>query len=97
LIQCLQMARHLVSAGKTVRMGAHVGETSSLTLAGLVFANMVNEMKEIEGAAGDNLLLVDPFQPSLKFGFQGKVKLDDNAKKEMCLQYDKSLVKSIDL
>lgn len=76
LLQCLEMAKQLEAHGKSIRLGAHVGETSSLTLNGITFSLLISKMKEIEGAAGDNLLSYDPFQPSLKFGYKGNINAD---------------------
>ncbi len=76
ILNALSMADRLRDAGKTVRLGAHVGEASLLTLQGIIFASRFKDQLDIDGAFGDYLLQEDPFSPSLKFGAKGKLKVD---------------------
>jgi len=89
IFKCLEMAKKLREGGKTIRLGAHVGETSALTLAGMAFASQTKDLKEIEGAAGEHLLLKDPFQPSLSFGYKGQFFLDSSFRNNVNLEYDR--------
>ncbi len=71
ILTCLDMANSLKNAGLDFQLGAHVGETSILTLAGISFLSASPKWNSAEGAFGDNLLEIDPFYPSIKFGQYG--------------------------
>ena len=55
--------RHNIS----VQLGAHFGETSLLTAAGIVFATLAKDLKAVEGGFGTHLLTRDITEKSLMF------------------------------
>jgi L-alanine-DL-glutamate epimerase-like enolase superfamily enzyme len=72
LIRSLAVARAAMRAGMDVIVGAHVGETSILTRAGLVVAASARpRLVAQEGAFGTHLLERDMVDPPLMFGAGG--------------------------
>jgi L-alanine-DL-glutamate epimerase-like enolase superfamily enzyme len=70
-LECVQAAR---AAGMGVIIGAHVGETSLLTRAGLTVAAAARDVLIAqEGAFGTHLLERDIVRPSLAFGPAGEL------------------------
>ena len=57
------------------QLGAHFGETSLLTAAGLVVASLAEPLSSLEGAFGENLLERDVCEEALQFGEGGKLTL----------------------
>lgn len=77
LVRSLQVARAAMEHGLRVVVGAHVGETSVLTRAGLTVATLARDILVAqEGAFGTHLLGRDAVTPSLMFGAGGVLDLD---------------------
>lgn len=55
------------------QLGAHFGETSILTAAGIVFAAMAGPLTAMEGGLGTHLLEYDFCSPSLQFDDQAGI------------------------
>ncbi|MCO6162659.1 enolase C-terminal domain-like protein [Flavobacterium sp. NRK F7] len=73
--RALEIAQLFQEQNKTVRLGCHVGETSLLSLWGILFATAFPNLKDQEGGFGTYILTEDPFQPSILFGTEGKIAL----------------------
>ena len=73
--RALEIAQLFQEQNKTVRLGCHVGETSLLSLWGILFATAFSNLKDQEGAFGTHILTEDPFQPSIRSGIEGKIEL----------------------
>jgi L-alanine-DL-glutamate epimerase-like enolase superfamily enzyme/pimeloyl-ACP methyl ester carboxylesterase len=72
----LELIEAIRARGWPIIVGAHVGETSLLTRAGLLFAQAAgNSLLAHEGAFGSYLLEWDPAEPDLKFGRSGVIDL----------------------
>jgi L-Ala-D/L-Glu epimerase len=72
LIRSLGFLKHARSLGLQVIIGAHVGETSVLSRAGLTLASAAGDARvAMEGAFGTHLLEHDVCDPSLMFGKGG--------------------------
>jgi muconate cycloisomerase len=69
--KALEMLREARAWGLFAQLGAHVGETSLLTAAGLIFAGLVGDLRWHEGAAGLHLLAEEICEEPLQFGFGG--------------------------
>ncbi|MEO0469999.1 MAG: enolase C-terminal domain-like protein [Bacteroidota bacterium] len=59
--------------GVSCQLGAHFGETSILTAAGMVFASLAGELTALEGAFGPHILSKDISETSIGFGAGGKL------------------------
>jgi L-alanine-DL-glutamate epimerase-like enolase superfamily enzyme len=59
-------------AGLKVQVGSQVGETSLLSAAQLILIAAVQRVTYAEGCFGEHLLLCDPAQPHLQFGYGGR-------------------------
>jgi muconate cycloisomerase len=57
------------------QLGAHFGETSLLTAAGLIVASLAQPLSSLEGAFGEHLLEKDVCEDVLQFGQGGKLKV----------------------
>jgi L-Ala-D/L-Glu epimerase / N-acetyl-D-glutamate racemase len=76
MARSVQVARKAKQLGLRVIVGAHVGETSVLTRAGLSIADLARDILVAqEGAFGTHLLERDPVTPSLMFGPGGVLDL----------------------
>lgn len=64
--------REALDAGLTVQIGCQVGESSLLSAAHLILVAAVRQVRYAEGCFGRLLLLEDPAEPVLQFGFGGK-------------------------
>lgn len=72
MIRSLRLLEHAKAQGHQVIVGAHVGETSVLTRAGLTLAWAASGNRlAIEGAFGTHLLEADICAPSIMFGEGG--------------------------
>lgn len=72
LLRSLKISERAQDAGLRVIVGAHVGETSLLTRAGLTLASAAGtSLLAQEGAFGTWLLSEDVCSPSLRFGREG--------------------------
>jgi len=58
------------------QIGCHVGETSILTSASVVFSALTNNIFAYEGAFGNFLLEFDLIKDPIQFGKYGKLKID---------------------
>jgi L-alanine-DL-glutamate epimerase-like enolase superfamily enzyme len=76
MIRSVQVARKAQELGLAIVVGAHVGETSVLTRAGLTIAELARDVLVAqEGAFGTHLLERDAVTPSLVFGAGGVLDL----------------------
>ncbi len=76
LLRSLASARHALSRGRRIVVGAQVGETSILARAGIVLAAFVGtNLVGYEGAYGVRLLEWDVTTPTIGFGSDGEVDL----------------------
>ncbi|MBL7774532.1 MAG: hypothetical protein JNK89_00930, partial [Saprospiraceae bacterium] len=76
VIRCLEMVSALRKSGYPIIVGAHVGETSILTRAGMCVANAAGEnLAAQEGGYGLLILKKEPLTPSLMFGDFGRINL----------------------
>jgi L-alanine-DL-glutamate epimerase-like enolase superfamily enzyme len=74
LLRALDVTRAARRCGLKIIVGAHVGETSLLTRAGLVVAHGARDILiGQEGAFGTHLLAVDAVEPTIMFGAGGAV------------------------
>jgi L-alanine-DL-glutamate epimerase-like enolase superfamily enzyme/pimeloyl-ACP methyl ester carboxylesterase len=72
----IELIEALRARGWPIIVGAHVGETSLLTRAALLFARAAGDsLLAHDGAFGSYLLEWDPAEPDLKFGRSGVVDL----------------------
>jgi L-alanine-DL-glutamate epimerase-like enolase superfamily enzyme len=77
LLRSLELAREARRQGLRIIVGAHVGETSVLTRAGLTVANGLRDVLVAqEGAFGTHLLARDVIDPPLMFGPGGILDAD---------------------
>jgi L-alanine-DL-glutamate epimerase-like enolase superfamily enzyme len=77
LVRSLEIAREARRRGLRVIVGAHVGETSLLTRAGLTVSNGARDLLVAqEGAFGTHLLARDVVEPPLMFGPGGVLDVD---------------------
>lgn len=78
LIRSLDLLNHARSFGVKLIIGAHVGETSVLSRAGLTLASTAGDsIVAMEGAFGTHLLEHDVCEPPLMFGKDGMLRLDE--------------------
>ncbi len=76
VIRSLEMVRSLQTRGHRIIVGAHVGETSVLTRAGMCVARAAgSNLAAQEGGYGLMLLEREPIQPSLMFAAKGQIDL----------------------
>lgn len=76
IIRTIELIKALQQRNIPIIIGAHVGETSILTRAGMCVAQIANEsLIAQEGGFGALLLERDQVQPSLTIGQQGKINL----------------------
>lgn len=74
LLRSIEVAQAARAMGMPVVIGAQVGETSVLTRAGIALARAVGGRPwAMEGAFGTRLLRRDPCNPSLAFGWGGRL------------------------
>jgi muconate cycloisomerase len=78
-LQSIEIAKRLKENNLSVRLGCHVGETSYLSLLGLVFS-MVTNPSELEGALSSVLLEYDPFTPKVLFQTGGLLNVNQEFK-----------------
>lgn len=76
IIRSIELIKALQKSGLPIIIGAHVGETSILTRAGMCGAQAASEsLVAQEGGFGTLLLEKDQVKPSLTIGKQGKINL----------------------
>lgn len=73
LLATLEICRLAKKHSIGVQLGAHFGETSLLTSAGIIIASLVEELSSLEGAFGTHLLDYDITDSPLQFGRNGSV------------------------
>ncbi|MEO1262872.1 MAG: enolase C-terminal domain-like protein [Bacteroidota bacterium] len=79
LLRSLELIDALKARDKKIIIGAHVGETSILTRAGMCAANAAgNHLVAQEGGFGLLLLEKEPVGPSLMIGPKGQIDLSNN-------------------
>ena len=72
LLRSLQLLHHAREANLPIIIGAHVGETSLMTRAALVVANVAHgQLLAQEGGAGTHLLAHDIVEPPIMFANNG--------------------------
>jgi len=78
LIRALKIISEIKKLKWPVIVGCHVGESSLLTRAGLIVSSASEEsLLAHEGAYGDYLLKREPVYPTLKFGREGILNLNE--------------------
>lgn len=78
VLRSLEMMDELKKRKKEIIVGAHVGETSILTRAGMCVAQYAGEnLLAQEGGFGEILLEKDVVRPSLSFGARGRIELEE--------------------
>ena len=75
ILQTLNIYHYLTQKGYTCQLGAHFGETSLLTAAGLIFSSLAKDLTANEGGLGKYLLEEDISEPSLRFNQKAKINL----------------------
>ncbi|MEM7574813.1 MAG: enolase C-terminal domain-like protein [Bacteroidota bacterium] len=76
VLRSLELVKLLRERNWPIIVGAHVGETSVLTRAGMLVARAAaDQLLAQEGAFGTILLDYDPLSPSLRFGAAGRLDL----------------------
>ena len=76
VLRTLELIATLKKTSKSIIIGAHVGETSVLTRAGMCVANFAEDnLIAQEGGFGEILLEADKVHPSLALGVGGKIDL----------------------
>ena len=75
IFNALKIYNLLIENGMTCQLGAHFGETSILTAAGLLFSSMTTDVTTHEGAFGEYLLEKDICTPSISFDKEGQIDL----------------------
>lgn len=79
VLRSLEMVTELQKRNWPTIVGAHVGETSILTRAGMCVAQAAGEsLLAHEGGFGEILLEKDMTQPSLSFGVGGKITIPED-------------------
>ncbi len=71
IFSALEIYQLATENGVSCQLGAHFGETSLLTIAGLVLTKLAGPMSANEGALGEMLLERDILQPSLQQDYKG--------------------------
>ena len=78
LLRCLHLAEVAIESGIPLIIGAHVGETSVLTRAGITVSSACSQhVTSMEGAFGTYLLESDIVNHSLQFGAGGLLNCED--------------------
>ena len=72
LLNTLKIYRLAQENGLSCQLGCHVGETSILTAAGIIFSGMAENLVAVEGGYGKHLLEHDVVKNPLQFGSRGK-------------------------
>jgi L-alanine-DL-glutamate epimerase-like enolase superfamily enzyme len=75
ILEALKIHRLAARHGITVQLGAHFGETSLLTAAGIIFATLAKDLKALEGGFGTHLLERDITSQPLMFNQQAEIAL----------------------
>lgn len=100
ILRSIDLAKHCLSSGIDVILGAHVGETSLLTRAALVVEHgMQNKPLAREGAYGKILLKQDVSTPSVRFGRNGILRPDNfqfSSKNGLGIQVNPKVVNWLD-
>lgn len=73
LLHSLRLYRYLRELGYTCQLGAHFGETTILTMAGVVLASLAPDLLAQEGGLGTHLLERDVCEPSLRIGAEAQL------------------------
>lgn len=72
LVAAYKRCLRAFEAGLEVQVGSQVGETSLLSSAQLILISAIRKILYAEGCFGKHLLLFDPAEPLLQFGFTGR-------------------------
>lgn len=72
LVAAYNRCLRALEAGLKVKVGSQVGETSLLSAAQLILISAIRGMTSAEGCFGKHLLLQDPAEPLLQFGYGGR-------------------------
>ena len=92
LLNSLKMYRLAQSHGIKCQLGAHFGETSILTAAGLLFASLAPNLVAIEGGLGTHLLEKDITLNPLMINKQAKISIDTQQIYGLGIQVNKALL-----
>lgn len=78
LLRALNLIQMITELGWPIIIGCHVGETSLLTRVGLIVAAAAGDLLTAhEGGFGDYLVNWEPVKPTLRFGRQGRLSLNE--------------------
>lgn len=72
LVAAYNRCLRAIEVGLKVQVGSQVGETSLLSAAQLILIAAVQKVSYAEGCFGKHLLVSDPAQPLLQFGYGGR-------------------------
>ena len=73
----LRLYQYITGQGFSCQLGAHFGETSILTAAGLLLASKADQLTAVEGGYGEHILTEDIISPSLKFDSNARIYIQD--------------------
>ena len=73
LLRSLRIYEIAQVAGISCQLGAHFGETSILSKAGIILASLAPSLTHLEGAFGTHILTEDIREPSIRFDRKGKI------------------------
>jgi L-Ala-D/L-Glu epimerase len=95
LINTLSIHQLSVDNGFNNQLGCHVGETSILTSAGVVFSALTRDLIAYEGAYGGFLLQFDLIDEPIQFGRNGKLDIKGlNDQKGLGIEINTTLLDS---
>lgn len=77
IFEALKIHQLAAQHGISVQLGAHFGETSILTAAGIIFATLTKDLKAVEGGFGTHLLERDITSTSLMFDAKAEIDWGD--------------------
>ena len=90
----MDIAKAAKAAGLSCQLGAHIGESSLMTAAGLTLGAWVGDLIHFEGAYGTQLLEFDLTQTPIQFGRGGRLSVDSIRKAPgWGVEIDESLLK----
>lgn len=73
----LRLYQYITGQGFSCQLGAHFGETSILTAAGLLLASKADQLTAVEGGYGEHILTEDIISPSIKFDSNVQIHIQD--------------------
>lgn len=77
IFHTLKIAQVAKKQGVAIQLGAHIGETSLLTLAGMLFSSLWGDCLSMEGGMGTYLLKSDVLDTPVMVDREGKIRKSD--------------------